>query len=89
MRGFDGGLDLGLGALVVLAPSFWVALSLTARRPRGRRGLDGACPLRRSGGWFCPVVCAEAEQLTRHGFAGQYAGIADPAHRLGVAATAE
>ena len=35
MRGFDGGLDLGLGALVVLAPSFWVALSLTARGSGG------------------------------------------------------
>ena len=33
LRGFNGGLDLVLGSLVVLAPSFWVALSLTARRP--------------------------------------------------------
>lgn len=35
MRGFDVGLDLALGALVVLVPSFWVALSLTARRSAG------------------------------------------------------
>jgi hypothetical protein len=32
LRGFDGGLDLVLGALVVLVPSCWVALSLTIRR---------------------------------------------------------
>ena len=32
LRGFDGGLDLVLGAVVVLVPSFWVALSLTTRR---------------------------------------------------------
>ena len=32
LRGFDGGLDLVLGSLVVLVPGFWVALSLTARR---------------------------------------------------------
>lgn len=31
----DAGLDLLLGALVVLIPSIWVALSLTARRPGG------------------------------------------------------
>ena len=35
LRGFDGGLDLVLGSLVVLVPSFWVALSLTARRSAG------------------------------------------------------
>ena len=35
VRGFDVGLDLVLGALVVLVPSFWVALSLTARRSAG------------------------------------------------------
>ena len=35
MESFDGGLDLVLGAVVVLVPSFWVALSLTARGPRG------------------------------------------------------
>ena len=35
MRGFDGGLDLVFGALVVLVPSFWVALSLTAGRSAG------------------------------------------------------
>ncbi|MDA9219466.1 hypothetical protein N9O79_01960 [Luminiphilus sp.] len=35
LRGFNGGLDLVLGSLVVLAPSFWVALSLTARRSAG------------------------------------------------------
>ena len=35
MKGLDRGLDLGLGALVVLVPSFWVALSLTARGPGG------------------------------------------------------
>jgi hypothetical protein len=35
MRGFDEGLDLMLGALVVLTPSLWMALSLTARRPGG------------------------------------------------------
>ena len=35
VRGFDGGLDLVLGAMVVLLPSFWVALSLTARRSTG------------------------------------------------------
>ena len=33
MWGVDAGLDLLLGALVVLIPSIWVALSLTARRP--------------------------------------------------------
>jgi hypothetical protein len=32
MESFDGGLDLVLGAVVVLVPSFWVALSLTTRR---------------------------------------------------------
>ena len=32
LRGFDGGLDLVLCAVVVLVPSFWVALSLTTRR---------------------------------------------------------
>jgi hypothetical protein len=35
IAGFDGGLDLLLGALVVLIPSVWVALSLTAHRPAG------------------------------------------------------
>ena len=35
LRGFDGGLDLLLGSLVVLVPSCWVALSLTARRSAG------------------------------------------------------
>lgn len=35
LRGFDGGLDLVLGSLVVLVPSCWVALSLTARRSAG------------------------------------------------------
>ncbi len=35
LKGFDGGLDLVLGSLVVLVPSFWVALSLTARRSAG------------------------------------------------------
>ena len=35
MESFDGGLDLVLGAVVVLVPSFWVALSLTARRSTG------------------------------------------------------
>jgi hypothetical protein len=32
-KGFERGLDLLLGAMVVLIPSCWVALSLTARRP--------------------------------------------------------
>ena len=35
LKGFDGGLDLVLGSLVVLVPSCWVALSLTARRSAG------------------------------------------------------
>ena len=35
MESFDGGLDLVLGAVVVLVPSFWVALSLTAGRSAG------------------------------------------------------
>ena len=33
IMGFNSGLDLLFGALVVLIPSFWVALSLTAHRP--------------------------------------------------------
>ncbi|MDA8732895.1 hypothetical protein N9M28_06225 [Luminiphilus sp.] len=41
VRGFDGGLDLVLGALVVLVPAFWVALSLTARRSAGGAVLMG------------------------------------------------
>ena len=89
VRGFDGGLDLVLGALVVLVPCFLGGTEPDSPSVSRRRGFDGARALHRCGGWFCPVVCAEAEQLAGNGLAGQYFGIVDPAYRVGVAATTE